>query len=186
MPHWTECSCANSPFIIPPTICVPIGCRPRYLTMRHNELASNKGVATTSISLNISWRMSHWIAWMGDMCEEDRNGRGNNLLCVYACVCLCASEFTGSCSSQWVFGSVDNRPHEKEMSYRHIQANTPLVCCSVHLCREVHTFAELKLHFLSNKHDYKLHNHKFLISSCCWCFIQYKLAIILIHSHISV
>lgn len=134
MPHWTECSYANSPFIIPPTICVPIGFQPRYLIMRHNELASNKGVATMPISLNIRWRMSHWIAWMGDMCEEDRNGRGNDLLCVCACVCecvcLCESEFTGSCSSQWVFGSVDNRPHEKEMSYRHIQANTPLVCCS--------------------------------------------------------
>ncbi len=138
-PHWMEYSCINSPFIIPPTICVPIGCRPRYSTMRHNELAGNRGVVTTSISLNIRWRMSQWITWMGDMCEEERNGRQQLAFC-FLFVYACASEFTGSCSSQQEFGSVGNRPHEKKCqihtvtgTYRHIHMDTPLVCCSVHL-----------------------------------------------------
>jgi len=159
MPHWTKYSCANCPFTIPPTICIHIGCQPRYLTMRHNELASNGGVATTSYHWIL---VQEWvIGWGICVRETEMGGATTYFVFVRECVCLCASEFTGSCSSQWVFGSVDNRPREKEMSNkvpgtsRNLQTDKRLV----HLCRKVHTFAELKSHFLPNKHDYKLITH---------------------------
>lgn len=139
-PHWMEYSCINSPFIIPPTICVPIGCRPRYSTMRHNELAGNQGVATTSISLNIRWRMSHWITWMGDMCEEERNGRQQLAFCflfVCACVRVNLPEVAHHSKSLEVLVIAPMKINVKYIqvtgTYRHILMDTPLVCCSVHL-----------------------------------------------------
>ncbi len=136
-PHWMEYSCANSPFIMPPTICVPIGCRPHYSTMRHNELAGNREVVTTSISLNIRWRMSHVN---GEYVWGRKKWEATTCFLFFICMCMCVSEFTGSCSSQQEFGSVGNRPHEKKCqihtvtgTYRHKHMDTPLLCCSVYL-----------------------------------------------------
>lgn len=88
MPHWTEYSCANCRFTIPPTICIHIGCRPRYLTMRLNELASNGGVATTSYH----WRLvQEWViaSYGWGICVRKTEMGGATTYFVFVRVCVC-------------------------------------------------------------------------------------------------